>query len=30
MSVRQDEYSAPMLVDMDTAEDMFEGRTSGY
>jgi hypothetical protein len=30
VSVRQDEYSAPMLVDMETAEDMFDGRNSGY
>ena len=30
VSVRQDDYSAPMLVDTETAENMFDGRTSGY
>ncbi len=30
VSVRQDDFSAPMLVTVDTAEDMFEAREEGY
>ncbi len=30
VSVRQDDYSAPMLVDTETAENMFDGRNSGF
>jgi hypothetical protein len=30
VSVRQDDFSAPMLVDVDRAVDMFEAREEGY